>query len=67
MWKNEYAHRKANPKAPKEEWAYINFAQEYSQEYEDVSHGKIIHEWNKERARNVEIVRRILTPTQSPL
>lgn len=67
MWKVEYARRKANPKAPKEEWAYINFAQKYSKEYKNASHREIIQAWNQERARNVEIVQRILTPILNPL
>jgi len=61
MWKVEYARRKANPAAPKEEWAYINFVQKYG----DASHDEIVCAWNLERAKHVENVKNILTkPTK---
>ena len=52
MWKSEYARRKVNPTAPKEEWAYINFVQKYG----DAPHDEIIRAWNEERTKHVENV-----------
>lgn len=59
MWQEEYQKRKEMPVAPKEEWAYINFVQEFllnsptatresinnAWEYERQKHKTNVHDW----------------------
>lgn len=60
MWKAEYARRKKEPVAPKEEWQYINFTQKYIAEHPNASRDEQLAAWERERQHNVQIVLELL-------
>jgi hypothetical protein len=60
MWVKEYARRKKFGTTPKDEWAYINFVQQFIAEQPNASSEAILEAWNMERKRNVEIVKSLL-------
>jgi hypothetical protein len=47
MWIAEYAFRKTHGSSPKEEWAYIRFAQ--SQEVRDLTRLELLQAWDQTR------------------
>lgn len=61
MWQAEYARRKIHASQPKEEWAYINFTQNFVQENPDATREMINAAWEKEHTRNKKIVATILS------
>jgi hypothetical protein len=60
MWSKEYQRRKQFGSTPKEEWAYINFAQKFAHDHKNASHQAIIQAWKIERIKQKEIVKDIL-------
>lgn len=52
MWKQEYERRKSTAVAPKEEWAYINFVQNFLKHAPEASRATIHHAWECERQRH---------------
>lgn len=51
MWQEEYERRKKMPAAPKEEWAYINFVQNYLKALPHASQSGVNSAWEEERQR----------------
>ncbi len=51
MWKVEHTKRKQLGSTPKEEWAYINFAQNLVRVSPQATRDEIIYGWNIERAK----------------
>ncbi len=60
MWKNEYAFRSIYKVAPKQEWAYINFIQTYSNMHPHACKDDIIHHWNIERTKHKKLVDQLI-------
>lgn len=60
MWQHEYEYRKIHTVRPKDEWAYINFAQEMLKKYPDVSKEQILLAWKNERLFHVKKVYEIV-------
>ena len=60
MWKLEYQRRKEDPVAPKAEWAYINFLQDFYSKYPDFSHKNATKAWDQEREKHKNYVEEIL-------
>lgn len=52
MWQAEYEKRKNRQIAPKEEWAYINFVQNFLQSSLDGSRESVYHAWECERQKH---------------
>lgn len=61
FWQLEYERRKKEKAIPKQEWAYINFIQDYLIKNPDASREKTMLEWEKERDRNFMIVKNFLS------
>lgn len=49
MWESEYQRRKAMAVSPKEEWAYINFVQNFLKETPSASQEEVNRSWKAER------------------
>jgi hypothetical protein len=60
MWQAEYKRRKEIPATPKEEWAYINYVQQYLKKHPTSTRQNLTNAWEIERHRNKEIVSKIL-------
>lgn len=56
MWKVEYAKREKNPAAPKEEWAYINFVQDYLKQAPNSPREQVHAAWEQERQKHLKFV-----------
>ncbi|GAB4238227.1 MAG: hypothetical protein Tsb0021_18010 [Chlamydiales bacterium] len=52
MWENEYARRKEISVSPKEEWAYINFVQNFLKQHPSASQENINQSWQAEREKH---------------
>ncbi len=61
MWVVEYKCRKEEGSKPKEEWAYINFIQDFMRKHPEAPREVSLAAWEKERARHVEIVKNVLS------
>lgn len=60
MWKAEYAKRKEMPAAPKEEWAYINFTQNFIKSNPNASRALIMQSWQNERTKKLSLVNELI-------
>ncbi len=60
MWKDEYERRKANPAAPKDEWAYIIFTKSYIKKFPGATREDINFSWDEERQKNKRYVEEML-------
>lgn len=60
MWKAEYQRRKETPEAPKEEWAYINFVQQFLQHSPNVTRDVLHGEWEAERQKHKKRIEKTL-------
>ncbi|MEZ5315473.1 MAG: DUF6434 domain-containing protein [Chlamydiales bacterium] len=56
FWQNEHLNRQQRKANPKQEWAYLNFMQKYSDKYPKASQKEITAAWERERGKQVEIV-----------
>lgn len=56
MWQDEYQRRKANPAAPKDEWAYIIFTKSYIKKFPGATREDINSSWEEVRKRNKKYV-----------
>jgi hypothetical protein len=63
MWRSEYKRRQETPANPKEEWAYINFVQQYLNINPTTTRDSLTNAWKIERQKNKEIVSKILAIT----
>lgn len=54
MWSQEYEKRKLVKAPPKEEWAYINFVQEYLAHSPEATREILFEAWKNERERQKE-------------
>jgi hypothetical protein len=54
-WKQEYAKRKELKEAPREEWAYETFKQQFSLKYPDATNQELAHAWDTLRKKQVDI------------
>ncbi len=61
MWIKEYGQRKAFGSPPKEEWALMNFAQQYRRDNTRILREEFFAAWKEEHHRNLEIVKNILS------
>ena len=59
-WKEEDAKRKNNKVPPKQEWAYINFTQNYLLKNAKAEKVEIIHAWEQKRKEIIKRVTEIL-------
>jgi len=55
-WQAEYERNKKQKRPAKQEWAYIRFIQNYTQQFPHVSQKEMTHAWNRER---LEIVQKV--------
>jgi len=60
MWKIEYAKRKQLGSKPKEEWAYINFAQNMVRSNPQTTRDEILNGWNRERAKQKAVAEELI-------
>jgi len=60
MWETEWARRKRCFVPPKEEWAYINFVQNYDSQHPNASRTHMMQAWARERDRHVKRVESLL-------
>ena len=60
MWKAEYARRQKMGSTPKEEWAYINFTQNFIKVNPKASRVAIVESWEAERKRQIKIVNELI-------
>ena len=60
MWSAEYQRRKQLGSTPKEEWAYINFAQKFVRDHKNSSHIAITEAWKNEREKQKNIAEEII-------
>ena len=60
MWVNEYARRKLEPQAPKQEWAYIRFVQNYLKSNPNASRDVLMNAWYLEREKHKKVVLKLL-------
>lgn len=56
MWQKEVDKRKHEKPAPKKEWAYITFVQNYMEKHPNASKAEVTTAWNKIRAEKVMYV-----------
>ena len=56
MWQHEYEERKLSKPAPKKEWAYITFVQQYLEQHPNASKTEIMDAWNTIREAKVALV-----------
>lgn len=59
MWQKEYIERKSKRAAPKEEWAYISFVQDFLDHCPNSSRTKIMTAWKNERIKHRDFVYKI--------
>jgi hypothetical protein len=59
-WQAEYERNKTQKRAPKQEWAYIRFVQEYMHLYPQASKSEVTAAWNAQRQKYVKTVQDIL-------
>lgn len=52
MWEEEYQRRKKTPNTPKEEWAYINFVQNFLLKFPLANRKSINDGWENERKKH---------------
>jgi hypothetical protein len=60
MWKDEYTKRQKTPASPKEEWAYIQFTQNYSTQSSETYRDHLNIAWEHERQRHKNIITEML-------
>lgn len=60
FWQQEYSNRKLEKKAPKKEWALINFVQKFIKENPYADRNEVITAWKHERLSNMEKVKELL-------
>jgi len=60
MWVSEFDRRQRQPVEAKEEWAYINFVQEFSSNVPHCTSTAILEAWQTERERNKGLVMALL-------
>lgn len=53
-WRAESQRRNVTKEQPKEEWAYLNYAQDFLRANPNASHAQIIAAWKNERKKQVE-------------
>ncbi|QQR48944.1 SAP domain-containing protein [bacterium] len=61
MWQAEYDRRKKYGSTPKEEWAYINFSQQFFKHHPDATREMLYEAWEYERIRNKKIALAIVS------
>jgi hypothetical protein len=57
-WKQEYAKRKELKEAPREEWAYETFKQQFSLKYPDASKQELAHAWDILREKQLTLAKK---------
>ena len=60
MWKSEYQRRKITPVTPKDEWAYINFVQDYYNKTPNAPRNEVMQAWEKIRNKHKNYIVDIL-------
>lgn len=53
-WQDEYERNKQQKRAPKQEWAYIRFVQEYIKQFPEASKAEVIDAWETRRQEQVQ-------------
>lgn len=66
MWKAEYTLRQNAPRAPKMEWAYINFTQRFLAAHPHSSRADLLSAWTQERGQQKIKAEKILAPFLKP-
>jgi hypothetical protein len=61
MWQEQYLKSKTEKIAPKKEWAFINFVQNFLKDNQNSNKLIILNAWNVEREKNKEFVFSFLT------
>lgn len=59
-WQKEYLESQTSKKAPKKEWALINFVLEYAKKYPEANKVETLQAWSIEREKHVQIVKKLL-------
>ncbi len=60
MWETEYQRRKITPAKPKDEWAYINFIQDFYNKIPNSTRAEVMESWEKARNKHKNYIEEIL-------
>jgi len=59
-WQDEYTRNKYQKRSPKQEWAYIRFAQDYIKKFPQAARDEITKAWEMQRHEQIQIVAEFL-------
>lgn len=67
MWQSQWQWRKQQKVDPKEEWAYLNFCQQFMKKYPHSSRSQMMKEWKEKREAQVTKAHLFLEKLQDSL